>query len=234
METNERHLSFDLGEAAETDASDQLFKPTVPWENPTTTQQSAYEVGYTLSRRTLDLLIERKNAMTDDLTTLYNRRGFIDAATEMLDTAEPTDRFVIFFADLDNFKTINDSYGHAQGDELLKLVGACLTEGLPGSIIGRFGGDEFAILHRFDRKGTINLLDQAMDGPRVLVEAAKQHCLESANQFLGTPGHIFGISVGASEVHSLPSADLTVMLHEADKAMYKLKPSRLSYVRSRP
>src|SRR5260370_3278950 len=87
-------------------------------------------------------------ALTDDLTCLYNRRGFFAAATHQLKLSRRNAQgLLLFFCDVDNLKTINDSYGHLEGD--LALVGAAdaVERTFRGSEIRvRIGGDEFAVL----------------------------------------------------------------------------------------
>ncbi|MFI1917464.1 diguanylate cyclase domain-containing protein [Nocardia sp. NPDC020380] len=82
----------------------------------------------------------------DQLTGLANRSRFFDALTAAFD--EPGARIGLCYVDLDRFKAVNDTYGHAVGDQVLKQVAArldaCTTD--PGQLVARMGGDEFVIL----------------------------------------------------------------------------------------
>jgi diguanylate cyclase (GGDEF)-like protein len=87
-------------------------------------------------------------AMTDELTGLLNRRGF---ETELQRTLALASRYdepgLLVYVDLDGFKLVNDTYGHAAGDTVLKCVGRLLTDNLRCTdFVGRLGGDEFAVL----------------------------------------------------------------------------------------
>ncbi len=88
-------------------------------------------------------------AYHDDLTGLPNRSYFIKKITDLLGENSRSEgpRFAVLFLDLNRFKTLNDSLGHSMGDLLITHVGARLTSSLRrGCTVGRFGGDEFAIL----------------------------------------------------------------------------------------
>jgi diguanylate cyclase (GGDEF)-like protein len=85
----------------------------------------------------------------DSLTGLLNRIGFIEALVSELDLAEDSGekRSALLFLDLDDFKPVNDTYGHQAGDRLLGLVAARLRQALPPTdVIARLGGDEFVVL----------------------------------------------------------------------------------------
>ena len=105
---------------------------------------------YTAEREMGDL--EKRNqqlssdAHEDALTNLLNRRGFLPLVQEMMD--DHTQDFCIAFCDLDNFKRVNDTYGHEGGDEVLKHVTNLIRKELPGCDICRWGGEEFVILMR--------------------------------------------------------------------------------------
>ncbi len=94
--------------------------------------------------------LEKKNrqlsadAREDALTNILNRRGFLPLVSSLMDSKYP--RFSIAFCDLDDFKRVNDSYGHEAGDEVLKHVTTMIKQELPGSDICRWGGEEFVIL----------------------------------------------------------------------------------------
>jgi diguanylate cyclase (GGDEF)-like protein len=97
----------------------------------------------------IDLMNElRQRANTDQLSGLLNRRGFEEQAAEALRISALHERSVVLLiADIDHFKHINDTYGHAVGDKVISMFGnlVALTAGA-GSVAGRIGGEEFAIL----------------------------------------------------------------------------------------
>ena len=85
------------------------------------------------------------DAHEDALTSLLNRRGFLPLIKSLMDGKE-NKRFCIAFCDLDDFKRVNDSYGHEAGDEVLKHTTMMIRQELPGCDICRWGGEEFVIL----------------------------------------------------------------------------------------
>ena len=87
-------------------------------------------------------------ALTDDLTCLFNRRGFFAAATQQLKLAQRNGQsLLLLFCDVDNLKKINDSYGHQEGDLALIRTADALEPSFRGSdILSRLGGDEFVVL----------------------------------------------------------------------------------------
>ena len=109
-----------------------------------------YNIMYIFSSENQMNILEQKNkqlstfAHEDALTSLLNRRGFLPVVNELM--KEPANHFSIAFCDLDDFKRINDSYGHEAGDEVLKHVTYMIKRELPGCDICRWGGEEFVIL----------------------------------------------------------------------------------------
>lgn len=86
-------------------------------------------------------------AATDALTGAYNKTSFEQAATLLLENTPPQHCHALLLLDLDYFKQVNDRFGHAEGDEVLRKVGALLHGYFrKGDLIGRIGGDEFAVL----------------------------------------------------------------------------------------
>lgn len=87
----------------------------------------------------------------DPLTNLFNGRAFTQLATRALSAVEPQQSWTLLFIDLDNFKRINDSLGHASGDHLLQLVAQRVRSALGGEdVLARFSGDEFCVLAKVE------------------------------------------------------------------------------------
>jgi diguanylate cyclase (GGDEF)-like protein len=149
-------------------------------------------------------------AFHDGLTGLPNRSLFVDRLEHALARAERTRRPVaVLFCDLDGFKTVNDSLGHAAGDELLVEVGRRLSDALrPADTVARIGGDEFAVLLE-------ELKEQ--DGA---ARAARR-----ALEVLSVPFTLRGreVYIGASIGIATGLGDAGSMLRNADLAMYRAK-----------
>ncbi|HKM08784.1 MAG TPA: sensor domain-containing diguanylate cyclase, partial [Sphaerochaeta sp.] len=99
-------------------------------------------------------------AITDDLTGLYNRRGFRLMAEQELKHAQRLNAETILLSiDVDDFKSINDTFGHDEGDKVLKLVAVTLNESFRMTdIVSRWGGDEFLVLALDAPSGFVPLL----------------------------------------------------------------------------
>ncbi|MHB1391142.1 MAG: diguanylate cyclase [Thermoleophilia bacterium] len=87
-------------------------------------------------------------SITDELTGLLNRRGFFAAVKPMLHLAQRNGNTVsVMMADIDDFKKVNDTYGHEAGDEVLRRISRAIREAVRESdLVGRYGGEEFIIL----------------------------------------------------------------------------------------
>lgn len=166
-----------------------------------------------------DATTERRNlvraqlADRDALTDLLNRRGLHDALIAAVgDSDRQAGSAALFFLDLDDFKIINDTYGHRSGDELLRAVAKALASELRrGELVARIGGDEFAVLCP-----GVDTTTGAMIAPR-LVQAVSQLTLELGGHELRV-----GCSVGYAVYpdHAANAEDLLVC---ADHAMYQAK-----------
>jgi diguanylate cyclase (GGDEF)-like protein len=148
-------------------------------------------------------------ALADPLTGLANRRAFDDALVAAGRWAELSGRpLAVVTIDLDHFKTINDTYGHAAGDDALQVVAAAMQEvAKEGDLVARFGGDEFVMLIRGDERDAVHAVDrmQAMVGADTTLPS-------------GPPG----LSIG---VASLPAHAATVddLVRASDAALYTAK-----------
>lgn len=152
---------------------------------------------------------------TDELTGLLNRRGFDDALQRALANAERHgETGLIAYIDLDGFKTINDTRGHAAGDTVLFAVAGLLREhARQTDVIARLGGDEFAILFaRADvpgLKGRLRALNRMLNS--AVVSAGGADVRLAASMGLVPYG---------------PGSDAGALIGEADAAMYRKKRSR--------
>jgi len=114
---------------------------------PVTADTVARTILYTHGRLGLQRTLLQM-ALRDDLTGLHNRRGFIALATQQLTWARDSGQhMVMFFADLDGLKWINDRYGHGEGDRAISLAAACIKETFRRfDVTARLSGDEFVAL----------------------------------------------------------------------------------------
>lgn len=143
-----------------------------------------------------------EQSIIDPLTRLYNRRYFFRVLNQMKD-----EEITLIFMDLDNFKYINDTYGHSVGDEVLKLAADTMTKTLDKYEICRFGGDEFVAI----RKGI-----EENEKCNELISALK-NVWNSNDKFKE-----LGISIGVAH-KSANETDVNSVLHQADEKMYERK-----------
>jgi diguanylate cyclase (GGDEF)-like protein/PAS domain S-box-containing protein len=163
-------------------------------------------------------------AYHDPLTDLPNRIAFQDRLQELLEGAEGElgAPGAVLFVDLDNFKLVNDSFGHAAGDELLRAVAARLRASTRATdVVARQGGDEFLVLLT-DRDGA------RQRGRAHTLERVVEGVARKIRRVLGEPFVISGIEiyVSASVGISLfpqDAADVGSLLKYADVAMYRAK-----------
>jgi diguanylate cyclase (GGDEF)-like protein len=180
-------------------ADDFLRKPFCP-------EELTCRVTSTLERREMLKALQR-NAQIDSLTNLYNRRAFYEQGGQLLQAAERSKRPVsVAMLDLDLFKRINDNYGHASGDAALIGFAGLLQQAFGQTLIGRLGGEEFALLSPLPARQLSEQLDQLRQ------QCAAVHYAPNA------PALSFsaGIYQGDGE-------DLSSLLHQADLRLYQAK-----------
>ncbi len=152
-------------------------------------------------------------SMTDELTGIYNRRGFMELAGHQLKVAERAEReLLLFFGDLDEFKTINDQFGHAAGDQALIRTSQILKETFRSSdVLARLGGDEFVVL----------ALEAGQSHAEILTVRLREN-FRLFNQRKIFPFEI-SLSVGVTCFYPKQSTRLDVLLAQADSALYSEK-----------
>jgi diguanylate cyclase (GGDEF)-like protein len=158
----------------------------------------------------------QEQATRDQLTGLLNRRGLVLAAEQL------PGHLGVLFCDLDGFKSVNDTLGHAAGDELLEKVASRLESRMrEDTVLGRMGGDEFVVVV----PGASDE-DLAGLGRRIEVEIGKPFLLEAGMARIG-------VSIGAA--HAAPGRrDLDNLLGQADQLMYEVKRTRQAGRDARP
>jgi diguanylate cyclase (GGDEF)-like protein/PAS domain S-box-containing protein len=156
----------------------------------------------------------RHMATTDDMTRLHNRRYFIELVEREIERSIRYSRpFSMIMFDADKFKTINDTYGHDVGDMVLKAIAATAKDVLRDvDIIGRIGGEEFAVgLPETDQNGAM------------LVANRLHAALEEAFVTLPDGGKVdFTVSLGLAVLDDT-ATDVDVLLKHADLALYTAK-----------
>lgn len=153
---------------------------------------------------------------TDPLSSVLNRRGFEQhAGMALLRRGETA---VLIAADLDNFKAINDSFGHAAGDGVIAHFAAMMVEAAPAdAIVGRIGGEEFAVL-----------LPDALSDGRIYAERVRTAFAAAKLPVLGID-RSFTASFGVAQRG--PKDSLFDLLRRADAALYRAKAGGRNQVR---
>ena len=167
--------------------------------------------GRNLERENTDLALQSR---MDELTGILNRRGFIEKGQAALDLLQETDTSgVIFFADMDGLKKINDTYGHDMGDKAIMLLARVLKDIFRSSdVVGRLSGDEFGIVALGMKIGHV-------EKTRLKIEMlCKKVSIENQLPFT------LSVSLGAVDLQK--SSVLKQLLSEADKELYKEKKKK--------
>ena len=165
-----------------------------------------------ISKRTWELQLL---ASTDPLTQLYNRRYFTEIADSILDISKrnKTD-LSIMMLDIDDFKHINDSCGHALGDKVIVMVARIMQEcSRKSDVVCRWGGEEFIILFP----------QTDMEGARVIAEKIRVKIENQVIRLSTDEDLTFTVSTGVSRVDIEKDNNLESSINRADKALYKAK-----------
>lgn len=169
-------------------------------------------VAYLLASLRVQLEREARLARIDTLTGVMTGSAFRESAAKVIGLAARNGRpFTILYVDLDDFKKVNDSGGHAEGDRALKAVASSLVQSVRRTdMVGRLGGDEFAVL----------LPETGEAGAREVIEKMRSG-LASVTARGGWP---IGASIGAA-MFPVPPLDPSEAIERADDLMYQAKRS---------
>lgn len=165
----------------------------------------------------------RHLALTDDLTCLYNRRGFFAVAAQLLKLARrKAQGLLLFFCDVDNLKQINDSFGHQEGDlALIRAADALEHSFRDADVIARIGGDEFVVMS-LEASSPV----EAMLLRRLERNLRKAGACETRYRL--------SLSVGVARFDPKHSVSLGDLMSQADQAMYEQKRKRSNSCVSQP
>jgi diguanylate cyclase (GGDEF)-like protein len=154
-------------------------------------------------------------ALTDELTGLYNRRGFMAMAERQLKLGHRSGRgMLLFVMDVDRMKHINDSFGHSEGDRALKRTADALEETFRDSdVVARLGGDEFAVL-----------AIEASGHSEATIKTRLFECLHAIGA--KQSGYEISLSFGVARFDPNNGASIGELLVKADQAMYEQKRRR--------
>ena len=152
-----------------------------------------------------------EHSIEDELTGLYNRRGFLKIAKDTIRLMHKKE-YCIMFIDLDKMKDINDKYGHDIGDRALIFTAKILKQSFrEGDIISRFGGDEFVVF--------ISDVQDAM------IEKIKERIADNLNAVNTGKRNRFklSLSIGVAKQRTEDELSLNQIINNADSDMYKIK-----------
>jgi diguanylate cyclase (GGDEF)-like protein len=154
-------------------------------------------------------------AMTDPLTALFNRRTIMDMINKELSrSARRGTRFSVVMADIDNFKTVNDTFGHDAGDRVLREIATLLAQNFrPYDIVGRFGGEEFLVV----------IKDTNLEEGRALAERTRASIADRTVPLREGASIRVTVSFGCTAVDPDHPQTVDKLLRRADEALYESK-----------
>ena len=156
----------------------------------------------------------RLMATIDSLSQLFNRRHFMELSAEHLSRCKRNQLpLSVFMLDIDHFKSINDNYSHATGDEVIQMVSQVMKQHVrDGDVVGRLGGEEFAVV----------LADKDQQSAMIVAERIRNAVAELKFTSAFEQEFQLTISIGVSVLDNR-ELDIEAMLAEADHALYQAK-----------
>lgn len=173
-----------------------------------------------------DLEMVRREALTDSLTNLANRKAF-DAEIERVkaESEENKEVFSLIMLDIDHFKNFNDDFGHQVGDQVLKLVAKTMIDGVKGrDMAARYGGEEFSVI----LPGTILLAGMKVAEHLRQTVSSKEIINRNSGEKLGR------ITLSAGVAEFTPGESIDSLIERADNALYTAKRNGRNQVAAAP
>ena len=161
----------------------------------------------------------RELSLLDELTSLYNRRGFIFLAEQQLKKADRAKKsLLLLYAGVDNIQWINDKFGHQERDKVLIDVGGFLKKHIRKSdILARIGGDEF-----------VALMDKTIDElPQIIAKRLSESVLNF--NIGGTRSYKIFLSMGFAHYNPASPCSLQELIHQADENMHEQKKMKIEF-----
>jgi diguanylate cyclase (GGDEF)-like protein len=191
---------------------DTSIDPTLPGPLGDTLRQSVSHLATVTAKLHASEAAANQQARTDALTGLANRTAALEHLTKLAMNARHVDGHgAVVFLDLDGFKSVNDTQGHAEGDRILGEIGERLKAACPEHVVARIGGDEFIVL-----VDEVSEIDQVTALARRLIEIVSAPCT-------GSSGQLFTITASAGVAMIAGQRDPLAYIARADSAVYHAK-----------
>jgi diguanylate cyclase len=157
----------------------------------------------------------KREAKTDTLTGLANRKAFDELVTKVTTDADSSGLEVcLLFCDLDLFKTINDKHGHLVGDQVLKVVANVLKQSVKGrDLVARYGGEEFSII----------LLNTSLQNSKILADNIRKEIASKRVQRKDTQESLGQITMSFGVARYMANEGVESFMQRADRALYMSK-----------